>query len=113
MDLERRALIEPRAVGAARPAVQLHELVGDRQPEAEPVVPWSRRSGILAQPFEHVWQEVGTMPWPVSVTVIRTCSVRATDANIRSAFGCTNRSLGPSIKRTQCSLVMCTPGGQT
>ena len=66
--------------------MRLDEVLHDRQPEPQPAVDARRRSVGLPERLEHLRQELGGMPWPVSRTVIST-----TLPSARHAATCTLR----------------------
>lgn len=47
-------------------AVEFDELLHDREPQAQPSVPAGRRRVFLPEPVEHVRQELGLIPRPLS-----------------------------------------------
>ena len=64
---EGRALALSRAARADRPAVQLDQVLHDRQPETQAAELTSRRRVRLPKPLEYVRQGTrGSMPMPVS-----------------------------------------------
>ena len=59
LDPERRTLPRPLAGGIDASALELHQVTGDRQPEAEPAVRASDAGVRLAEALEHVGKKLG------------------------------------------------------
>ena len=81
-DDERRSAAFARAGGTDGAAVQLDEVLDDRQAEAQPAVQAGRRGVGLAEALEDVRQELRLMPIPVSLTLSRPVGVASLDATV-------------------------------
>ena len=79
---ERRALSLAVARAPHGAAVHLDQLPHDREAEPEPAALARDAAVRLAEALEHVRQELGAMPMPVSLTTISTCEFDPLDAHL-------------------------------